>query len=90
MGLGLFLVVVGAILAFAVDDNLPDVNLGVAGLIIMLAGAAVIAHARNRVVRERVVTRRDGDAGDGPSHVIEEVIRERDAGQPQPGRDSSY
>jgi uncharacterized membrane protein len=90
MGSGLFLLVVGAILAFAVDDSVPHINLHVTGAIIMLAGAAVIAHARNRVERERVITRRDGtDAGEETQHVVEEVVRERDSAHQQ-GRDSSY
>ena len=90
MGSGLFLLVVGAILAFAVDDGVPRVNLHVTGVIIMLAGAAVIAHARNRVVRERVITRRaGGESGESTEQVVEEVVRERDATHPH-GRESSY
>jgi len=90
MGSGLFLLVVGAILAFAVDDGVPHINLHVAGFIIMLAGAAVIVYTRNRVERERVITRRDGaDAGEPTQHVVEEVVRERDSAWPH-GRDSSY
>jgi len=76
MGFGLFLMVVGGILAFAVDDEVPNLDLGITGLIIMAAGAATIAYARNNVHRERVVTRR----GDSEPHIVEEVVRERDSG----------
>ncbi|NUR06432.1 MAG: hypothetical protein HOQ22_01640 [Nocardioidaceae bacterium] len=85
MGLGLFLMVLGAILAFAVEDHVDNLNLRVMGLIIMIAGAAVVAHYRGRVERERVITRREG--GDGPE--TEEVVRERDADH-HTGHESSY
>jgi membrane protein implicated in regulation of membrane protease activity len=90
MGSGLFLVVVGAILAFAVDDQVPHINLGVTGVIIMLAGAAVIAHARTHVERERIITRRDSDDEDSGGHVVEEVVREHDTGHFGGRRESSY
>ena len=48
VGVGLFLVVLGAILAFGVRDGVPALNLTVVGIILMLAGGAVIAHARQR------------------------------------------
>ena len=59
MGGGMFLMVLGAILAFAVDSDLPGINLNVTGLILMLAGAAAIAWARRGSERERVVTTTD-------------------------------
>ena len=78
MGTGVFLMVVGAILAFAVDDNVPHINLGVTGLILMIAGAAVIAHARYNEQREKVVTvREESQDPDTAPHVVEEVVRER-------------
>ena len=78
MGPGLCLVVVGALLTFAVKDDLPGVNLGVAGLILMVAGAAVIAHARATAQQERVVTRREeSDDPAAPTHVVQETIRQR-------------
>ncbi len=78
MGAGLFLVIVGAMLTFAVKDDLDHINLPVAGLILMLAGAAVIAHARATAAKERVVTVREASGGsDASSHVVEETVRER-------------
>ena len=65
MGGGMFLLVVGAILAFAVDDDLPGIDLNVTGLILMLAGAAAIAWARRGSERERVVTTTDTGGLDG-------------------------
>ena len=57
MGAGLLLVVLGAIIAFAVDGQVPGLNLDVTGLILMVAAAVVIAHARQRE-RERDFERR--------------------------------
>ena len=57
MGPGLLLLVLGALLAFAVKDDMPGVDLGVAGLILMVSGAAVIAHARGTARKERRVER---------------------------------
>jgi membrane protein implicated in regulation of membrane protease activity len=48
VGGGLFLVVLGAIVAFAVNADVPGLNVTVTGIILMLAGAVVIAHARQR------------------------------------------
>jgi len=90
VGPGLFLLVVGAILAFGVTDHLDNVNLGVVGLILMVAGAATIANARRTAVRERIVVERgtaagvDGTPGatDAPvTHVVEEVERVNDVDQ---------
>jgi hypothetical protein len=81
VGAGLGLVVVGAILAFAVTDHLKDVNLFVVGLILMLAGVAVITNARRTAERKRVIVERDS-ADDLPqplhpgapaTHVVEET-----------------
>ena len=42
IGLGIFLVIVGAILAFAVDITVPGVDLQLVGYILMGGGALVI------------------------------------------------
>jgi membrane protein implicated in regulation of membrane protease activity len=79
MGAGVFLLVLGAILAFAVDDEVPGINLAMTGLILMLAGAAVIAYKRRGVERERVVTRIDDPAEPGEGqHVVKEIVREHE------------
>jgi hypothetical protein len=79
MGGGVFLLVVGAILAFAVHDDVPGINLTMTGLILMLAGAAIVAYKRHGAERERVVTTIE-EPGDPHSaqHVVKEVVRERD------------
>jgi hypothetical protein len=78
VGAGLSLVVLGALLTFAVKDDMPAINLGVAGVILMLAGAAVIAHARSTAQRERVVeTSEESSDPSVPSHVVKEIHRDR-------------
>ena len=78
MGAGLSLLVVGALLAFAVKDDMPGVNLGVAGLILMVAGGFVIAHARATATREQVVTRREeSEDPTSADHVVQETVRRR-------------
>ena len=69
IGTGIFLVAVGAILKFAVDDTISGVELATVGVILMIAGIALtlisLLYAgmhRNRAVapvatRERVVER---------------------------------
>ncbi len=68
MGIGtsIFLLAVGAILAFAVTDAISGVDLTTVGYILMAAGAvglvismAVMSRARRGVVREPVVRERD-------------------------------
>ena len=48
MGVGLSMIVVGAILALAVRDRVDWINLPVTGIILAVAGVAVILHARRR------------------------------------------
>lgn len=55
MGPGITLVVLGAILAFAVRTDAPAVDIQTVGLILMVAGAAVIAYARRERRAERLV-----------------------------------
>ncbi len=78
MGAGIAVMVVGAILAFAVKDNLGSVDLKVVGVILLLAGAAMIVFARRGVRDERVVTRTEDSADpDAPTRVVREVVEER-------------
>ena len=57
MGAGMTLMIVGAVLAFAVRRETPGIDVQTVGVIFLLAGALVIAHARRGSVRERTVTR---------------------------------
>jgi len=57
VGAGITLMIVGAILAFAVRRETPGVDVQTVGVILLVAGALVIAHARRGSRRERTVTR---------------------------------
>ena len=65
IGLGIFLIVVGAILAFAVRDSIEAVDLTTVGFICLAAGvvaliAAIIMNAqRNNSTHREVIERRD-------------------------------
>ena len=65
IGLGIFLIVVGAILAFAVRDSIDAVDLTMIGYICLAAGvvaliAAIIMNAqRNNSTHREVIERRD-------------------------------
>ena len=67
VGAGIFLIAVGAILRYAINDSLKDVNLETIGLILMIAGAVGIvlgfiqmamARKRTAVAYEQPVERR--------------------------------
>ncbi len=62
VGAGIFLIAVGAILKYAITDNVENIDLGAIGVILMVAGAAVTvlslffyAVARSRTDRSAVV-----------------------------------
>jgi uncharacterized membrane protein HdeD (DUF308 family) len=79
VGPGIFLAVVGAILVFAVRADASVVDLQVVGLILMIAGAAVMVHARRGTRRERVITRVDEPTDPTrPTHTVEKSITDRD------------
>jgi len=87
MAPGVTLAVIGAILTFAVRTSPSGlVNWRVVGVILMVAGAGLIWHARRGTTHERVVTRVEEPAGDanGPTspvtdhHTVRETIQERD------------
>ena len=79
MGAGVFLAVLGAILTFAVQVDAPGINLTVVGVILMVAGAAIIAYARRGSRHERVITRVEQPSDpDAPTHTVKHVIRDVD------------
>ena len=81
MGPGVTLLVVGAIFAFAVRKELPGIDLQTAGLILMLAGAARIVHARRGRIREQEVTRVERPAkAEQPTRSVTERTTKRDIG----------
>jgi putative Mn2+ efflux pump MntP len=70
--------VVGALLAFAVEDHVPNLNLPVAGVILMIAGAVLIAHDQ-RTSRKTFVRREESTDPDEPTHIVEETVEEEPA-----------
>jgi len=77
MGSGIFLMVVGALLAFAVEDHVPNLNLPVAGAILMIAGAVLITHDQTTARKERTrVRREESEDPDQPTHVVQETVQE--------------
>ena len=77
IGVGIFLMVVGAVLAFAVKDSWDAVNLQVVGYILLLAGLAGILlsfYITNR--RRRVETNAIDPAVEEEYRVVEEHHRD--------------
>ncbi|HEY9338029.1 MULTISPECIES: DUF6458 family protein [unclassified Kribbella] len=77
IGVGIFLMVVGAVLAFAVRDTWDAVNLQVVGYILLLAGLAGILlsfYITNR--RRRVETNAIDPAVEEEYRVVEEHHRD--------------
>lgn len=72
IGAGIFLMAVGAILAFAVDVTVSGLNIAVVGVVLMIAGAvgiildfAIFAPRRRRIAGERV-----SDLAAGPADEV--------------------
>jgi membrane protein implicated in regulation of membrane protease activity len=94
IGVGIFLIVVGAILAFAVDATVAGLDINVVGWVLMLAGAAGLVlffyfSHRRRVPREVMTERRgydDADQFGSRGRARRAVVTERrsydDTGQP--------
>jgi hypothetical protein len=77
MGSGVTLVVVGALLLFAVEDHVPNLNLKAAGLILMIAGGIIMWHARATEVKQRVVTVTDESSDPNvPTQTHQERVEE--------------
>ena len=77
MGAGVLMAVLGAILTFAVRVDAPGVDLQVVGLILMVAGGAVIAYARRPVEHEHVVTQVETPTDPtAPQHSVRQVVRD--------------
>ena len=45
IGVGIFLTVLGAILAFAIETDVPGINVNTLGVILMVTGAVVILYS---------------------------------------------
>ena len=85
LGVSIFLLVVGAILTFAVDVTTSGFNLNTVGIILMIAGALGLVlsllfwSSFSPYRRSRTVA--------GPDTVVEERRIERDLPYHRPGRD---
>lgn len=80
MGPGVALVIVGAIFSFAVRKELPGIDIQTVGVILMLAGIGLVAHARQDRVHQQEITRVEEPADQtGSAHnVVRETTTERD------------
>lgn len=77
MGAGVLMAVFGAILTFAVRVDAPGVDLQVVGVILMVAGGAVIAYARRTTERERIVTEVETPTDPAArQHTVRQVVRD--------------
>lgn len=79
MGVGVLLAVVGAILTFAVRANTSVVSLPIVGIILMIAGAALIWNGRKGTRHKRIITREERPGGASlPTKTVRQTIEERD------------
>lgn len=78
MGAGVFLVIVGAILSFAVRRDTSAVDLQVVGVILMVAGGTIIYFVRNRKTVRETITTDDLSDPTRPVHRVHEEVIDRD------------
>jgi membrane protein implicated in regulation of membrane protease activity len=78
IGVGIFLMVLGAIMAFAVEATTPGINVNTLGVILLLIGLVVVLYSllfwsgRPPWGRRRIVTRRRTVVEERPAEVVEE------------------
>jgi hypothetical protein len=87
IGVGIFLMVLGAILAFAVEATTPGINVNTLGIILLLIGLVAVLYSLlfwsnlSPWGRRRTVARRRTVVDERPVRVVEdrpiEVIEER-------------
>jgi membrane protein implicated in regulation of membrane protease activity len=87
IGVGIFLMVLGAILAFAVEATTPGINVNALGIILLLIGLVAVLYSLlfwshlSPWGRRRIVARRPTVVEERPVQVVEErpveVIDER-------------
>jgi membrane-bound ClpP family serine protease len=88
IGVGIFLMVLGAILAFAIETDVPGINVNTLGVILMVTGAVVILYSLlfwsslTPWGRRRVVARRRMVGLEEPVEIIEERPPPLDDGLP--------
>jgi membrane protein implicated in regulation of membrane protease activity len=75
VGPGIFLLVLGAIFAFAVREDTPVLDVQTTGVILMIAGALLIYLSSRSRTRERsLVTREDLSSPEHPVHEVHETV----------------
>ena len=79
MGPGIFLIIVGAILTFAVRSEPSFLDLQVVGLIFLVVGGTLVYFGRNGATRARKVTTiEDRSDPDKPVQTVREEVMEDD------------
>ena len=75
MGPGIFLLVLGAVMAFAVREDTPLLDVQVTGVIFMTAGALLVYLSSRSRTRERSVVATDDLSSPGhPVHSVHETV----------------
>ena len=88
IGVGIFLMVLGAILAFAIETDVPGINVNTLGAILMVTGAVVVLYSLlfwsslTPWGRRRVAARRRMVGLEEPVEIIEERPPPLDDGLP--------
>jgi hypothetical protein len=87
IGVGIFLMVLGAIMAFAMEATTPGINVNALGIILLLIGLVVVLYSvlfgsnLSPWGRRRIVARRRTVVEERPVRVVEErpveVVEER-------------
>jgi membrane protein implicated in regulation of membrane protease activity len=78
IGIGIFLMVLGAILAFAVETDVPGINVNALGVILLLIGMVAVLYSLlfwsslTPWGRRRIIARRRLVGGERPVEVIDE------------------
>ena len=78
IGVGIFLMVLGAILAFAVETDVPGINVNTLGVILMVTGLVVVLYSLafwsslTPWGRRRVAARRRMVGLEEPVEIVEE------------------
>ncbi len=78
IGVGIFLMVLGAILAFAVETDVPGINANALGVIVMLIGLVAVLYSLlfwsslTPWGRRRIIERRRRVGGERTVEVVEE------------------
>ena len=78
IGIGIFLTVLGAVLAFAVETDVPGINVNALGVILLLIGLVAVLYSLlfwsslTPWGRRRIIARRRLVGGERPVEVIDE------------------